>query len=102
LSDYKIEFTPKCLENLEEIEQIPHIDEALQAVYSGLRENPYAFDIIPPLARLRCAKTKFYLRDNFSVPPLIITFTIIEDDKLVRIIEVRKRRGFGDLDIDDG
>ena len=96
MSEYSIEFSPKCLEKIGEIESIPHIDEALQAVYSALAENPYSFPIAPP-STIRAAKTKFYLREHFSVPPLIIYFTIVEDDKIVRIIDVLSR-GFGDLE----
>ena len=82
---------------MQTIEAIPHIHEALEVVYAGLRKNPYAFGVVPPLAQLRYAKTPFYLSGDFSVPPLTIYFTIIEDDQIVRIFDVMKRPGFGEL-----
>jgi hypothetical protein len=98
LNEYKIEFTERCLQKMAEIEEIPHIHEALEAVYKGLRHNPYVFNPAYPLVSLRAVKTQYYLRENFSVPPLVIYFTIIEDDKIVRILEVLKSHGFGELD----
>jgi hypothetical protein len=82
---------------MREIETIPHIDEALDAIRSGLKRNPYEFPITPPITSIRVAATDFYQRDDFSVPALILYFTIIEDDKIVRIIDVLNR-GFGYLE----
>lgn len=95
LNDYDITHTEKCLEKMREIE---HVDEALAAVYDSLRKNPYAFGIVPPLAAMRFAKTVLYLGDGFTVPPLTIFFTVIEDGKIVKILDVLVRPGFGNLD----
>ena len=82
---------------MQQIETLPHVFEAFQSVQEGLEKKPHAFGICPPLAELRYAKTRFYLREEFSVPPMTFYFTINEDEKTVQVFAVQQDSGFGDL-----
>lgn len=99
LGEYQIEFTEPCLDKMARIEKLPYVHEAFEAVKMALSKNPYAFKSCLPLAELRYAKTKLYVRNNCVVPPMIFYFKIVEDDKLVRVFSVEQDSGFGDLDL---
>jgi hypothetical protein len=96
--DYSIEFTEKAQRQLSEIDSPKRIHEALDPVYLMLRINPRTFGIVPPLGNLYFAKSRFYLGDGFTVPSITLFFTILEDDKIVRIVGARQNPGFGDLE----
>jgi hypothetical protein len=81
-----------------EIDSLPHIDEALSAVYTAMRTNPYAFGVAPPITTIRYAKTQFYVRDQLFVPSITILFTINEADKLVKIIDAWANPSLDDFD----
>jgi hypothetical protein len=99
MDEFTLQFTPNCLNKLEAIAQLEDIDEALEEVYYSLRKNPYAFKVVPPLTHWRVAITKLYLREGLTIPPLSIYFVIKEEEKIVKIVDVMIRRGFGDLDL---
>ena len=93
--NYEIEFDPNAF-RVEGVSR-EHIDEALSFVFWQLRQDPYVFGVVPPVIHLRFAKQSVYIGDRFVVPPLIVIFRIKEDEKVVRVLEIRQGRGFGDL-----
>jgi hypothetical protein len=98
MDEYDVQFTPNCLNKLEQIAPLEHIDEALAEVYHVMRTNPHAFNFVPPLTHWRAAKTKLYVREGVVVQPMTLYFVVKEDQRIVKIVDVLIRRGFGDLD----
>ncbi|GEM_PF-1355231 len=96
---YEIKFTDLYVERLYNIASADVINEALEEVYQALRQNPYLFNFVPPLTYWRVAKTELYVTEKGVIPPLNIIFTIVEDDKMVKMLDVKARTGFGKLDL---
>ncbi len=96
-SEYEIVYTEKCLKKIGQIEKIPPINAALEAIYVGLYKNPYAFGVVPPLTTLRFAKAEYEYKGERS--RITVLFTIIEDDKLVKLVDVTLTHETGGFDL---
>ena len=73
---------------LEALDSIKYLDEALEAIMWALSNNPEIYPIVPGTKRLRVAKTKSYERGIVTIPPLKIWFSVETDEiVLLRSIE---------------
>jgi len=86
LIEYKIIFKPKCERKIEKLEKIPEVNRALEAIYIGIRANPHKFGVVPPIAAIRYVKGDFEQEDGTKAQ-VVIMFTIIEDDRVVEVID---------------
>jgi hypothetical protein len=91
---YTLIETDEFIQQMEQIEQIAHVDEALEGLKWALSNNPEAFPILPNTRKLRIAKTIVYVREGLVVPPLRVFFSI-EDDYVVLLRWIEPRPGFG-------
>ncbi len=77
--------------------RLKHFRKALTITFHTLAHNPRTYPAIPSDAsvEIRQATTDLYVDDEVVVPPLQIYFVIWEDEKVVDLIDIKKRRGFG-------
>lgn len=58
------------------------IDEALEPLVLAIAARPETFDIIPGFQSLRMAKTDPIAYGDFDIPPLRLTFRIVDDENV--------------------
>lgn len=82
LPNRNIEESPEYLEELEKYGEIKYLDEALSGVMWALSIKPEYFPEIPN-TNIRFVRTIEFEREGYSVVPLKIWFTIIDETKVL-------------------
>jgi hypothetical protein len=85
---FSIEFTESCQSKLDEIRRNYAIDAGLEVLLEALAIDPHVFPFVPPLVIWRAAKTQPYIHKGYLVPGLTFFFKIIEDDLIVKMVDV--------------
>jgi hypothetical protein len=77
--------------------RLEYFRKALNPTFRVLKDAPTSFPIIPSNAEItvRFARTDLYISEDTIVPPLQITFVIWEDEKVIDLLSIQKRPGFG-------
>ncbi|MBI1258412.1 MAG: hypothetical protein GC204_13155 [Chloroflexi bacterium] len=78
--------------------RLGHFRKALNIVFHLLARNPTFNPVVATGAavEVRIAKTEVFVEaDGLVVPPLQIYYVIWEDEKVVELIKIEKRPGFG-------
>jgi hypothetical protein len=77
--------------------ELRHFRKALNITFHVLGRDPTTYPVVETGAavEIRIAKTEVYIDDGIVVPPLQIYYVIWEDEQVVELINIEKRRGFG-------
>jgi hypothetical protein len=88
---YTIVFDEPFATQIQQFGDMPRVDDALDAVYWALGNNPHEFPMVKETStkQIRLIKTQPYSWAGGEIPKLLIWFTIDEDEYQVNLLAVK-------------